>query len=897
MTESEILARLAEGETVVTANRRLAGHFQHRYAQHMEGQGQTTWTTPDVVAWDHWLTEMWQEARDFAQTFQRLLRPHQEKALWERVIQEAPETADLLQVAGAAEAARKAWVSLHEWQVDLPHQPAGADEEAFRRWRTEVVQKLSDNGWVTLAEVPDQLVALFRNGALTPPKAYLLAGFDEVTPQQEALLAALRELGVEVPPPAPLTDGSAGTLHRLPLTDSQAEAEVAADWARQQLEAGAHGSIGIVAPTLHQCRDQLARALTDALHPDAARWGRPPDKPAFNLSLGRPLLDYPVVHTAFQALDLLISQLPTVEAGTLVRSPFLGESEEEFPARLRLDRALRATGRAELGIESLVGLLDRREGQGKGALALRRRLAEAQARLKAVPDRQRPSRWATWFDETLAALGWPGQRSLDSAEFQTVQAFRERLLDTFADLDPIIPSLGVRDALGQLRSLASQTLFQPEVRGAPIQVLGILEAAGQSFDSLWVLGMHEEAWPQSPQPNPFLPIAFQRDNGLPRATPAGELEFARSTFTRVCHSASQVVVSYPTTEGERVYGPSPLIEDWPEWPQGIAPQGARAWQAAMQRTAPNREWISDDQGPGVPPESSVPGGAALFKAQAACPFQAYGRHRLVAEPLKTPKPGLDARERGILAHQLMEGLGAEVSDQNQAAALDEEERRAVARRVAEAVVQRKAEAEAGRYSAAFQEVESGRLARLAEAWLAQEARRPTFDVIASEDRREVSLGGLNFTIRVDRVDRLQDGSRLLIDFKTGQPSKGDWKGTRPKEPQLPLYAVTEATEAVGGIAFGRLRPGEVDFEGLAAEPEQVPGLKGPEEKPFRAGSWEELLAAWEQALDELAGQIRSGDARVNPRRRAECRDCHLKSLCRISEQADPLVAPSEESPS
>ena len=49
---------------------------------------------------------------------------------------------------------------------------------------------------------------------------------------------------------------------------------------------------------------------------------------------------------------------------------------------------------------------------------------------------------------------------------------------------------------------------------------------GLRFDHLWVMGLHHEAWPQSANPNPFLPIALQREHKLPHSSADRELEFA-----------------------------------------------------------------------------------------------------------------------------------------------------------------------------------------------------------------------------------------------------------------------------------------------------------------------------------------------------------------------------------
>jgi hypothetical protein len=44
------------------------------------------------------------------------------------------------------------------------------------------------------------------------------------------------------------------------------------------------------------------------------------------------------------------------------------------------------------------------------------------------------------------------------------------------------------------------------------------------------------------------------------------------------------------------------------------------------------------------------------------------------------------------------------------------------------------------------------------------------------------------SLRLDRIDRLNDGSLLVIDYKTGDVSPKSWDLPRPDDVQLPLYA-------------------------------------------------------------------------------------------------------------
>ena len=55
----------------------------------------------------------------------------------------------------------------------------------------------------------------------------------------------------------------------------------------------------------------------------------------------------------------------------------------------------------------------------------------------------------------------------------------------------------------------------------------------------------------------------------------------------------------------------------------------------------------------------------------------------------------------------------------------------------------------------------------------------------TEAKHPVSLAGITFNLRIDRVDRLNDGSLLVIDYKTGNVSPKTWELPRPDDCAAP----------------------------------------------------------------------------------------------------------------
>ena len=200
--------------------------------------------------------------------------------------------------------------------------------------------------------------------------------------------------------------------------------------------------------------------------------------------------------------------LPLPEAGMLLRSPFLGGAGEEWTKRAQMDAKLRRDGVWDVSPALLRDRTDRCPLLGRSL-----RKFEKQRRQLALE--QPSSQWSRDFSELLSALGWPGDRTLSSREYQVVEKWHG-LLSSLATLDAAVPPITLSRALSRLQEFAAATTFQVENEGAPIQIMGLLEASGLRFDHLWVMGLHEEALPAAANPNPFLPISLQREYKLPQ---------------------------------------------------------------------------------------------------------------------------------------------------------------------------------------------------------------------------------------------------------------------------------------------------------------------------------------------------------------------------------------------
>jgi RecB family exonuclease len=347
-----------------------------------------------------------------------------------------------------------------------------------------------------------------------------------------------------------------------------------------------------------------------------------------------------------------------------------------------------------------------------------------------------------------------------------------------------------------------------------------------------------------------------------------------------------IVVSWvaPEAGGGRGAGVSPFFAGFGAIAPEALPGGAMRDFREQIRASRLIEILADDRGRPWPEADGrpVPGGTRVFADQAACPFRAYARSRLGAAGPDSSGEGLDAKDRGQLLHDVLERAWGEIGSHAGLAALSGEGLAGVVARSVESVLDAIVPTRSLLGDPAFRARERDRLGELLLEWLGVERARAPFRVVGREVRRAMAPGGLPIDVRVDRVDELEDGSLVLIDYKTRAPGPPAWEGDRPAEPQLPVYAAWMAREGrpLAGLLFAEVRTGAMRFRGLAASEEIAPGAQvTPTDRPLtvRVGEWEAALAG-------LASEFREGLGRVDPAGPAACRDCVLGALCRVGDR-------------
>jgi len=632
----------------------------------------------------------------------------------------------------------------------------------------------------------------------------------------------------------------------------------------------------------------------------------------FEFSLGVPLGQVSLVRSALLMLRWLHAAISEPELDWLLGCGHGVANAGEEIALAEAMRAIRRYGkeRPTWGLEEFAKAAETTSrgavaeaGQESRVAGWSRRLLSARGLLLAEPLGQTPAEWIDFASRLLEAVGWPGFRPLSSVAFQARQRW-EAALEECGSLgfDETSGVIEWAEFVATLYEAVSGTIFAAESAEPQVLITEPLESAGQLADGIWFLGADEENWPGRGQPHPLLPIGLQRETGMPHASPLADWSLVQEATTRLLASADEVIFSYAKHSEEAERRHSRLVAQLAGVPQELEGELLEKFPV-HDRT----EGFEDSSR--IPfPHGEIGGGAGTLTRQSLCPFQAFATARLNAEDWEPAEVGLNAKQRGQLLHSVLHGIwagGWTGSGLGGIGSLSElqavPDLRGFVERIVRAVMReafdpKRRSALPARFPERYLRLEAERLIRLVTEWLEYERERLPFAVSGTEVKSQVTVAGLTLDLRLDRVDTVANGGRLVIDYKSSEVGPKAWDGERPDDVQLPLYATFAVTEKLEGLVFARVRPGTTKFYGRVCDAAASlrPDLSG-RDNLVKAPLSEEQLSDWRQGIERLAEDFLAGRAEVDPKNSGQpCEACPLHAVCRVYENQPSAAVAAEE---
>jgi hypothetical protein len=213
--------------------------------------------------------------------------------------------------------------------------------------------------------------------------------------------------------------------------------------------------------------------------------------------------------------------------------------------------------------------------------------------------------------------------------------------------------------------------------------------------------------------------------------------------------------------------------------------------------------------------------------------------------------GLDSADWGNYLHVALKQFWEEkIKSWEQLQSIDDDEREKLLKTILHKCFDTVLGERVGDLGGKLRDMEERRALVMLMKWLKIEDTRQPFTIEQVEKAQEVNFCGLNIKIRLDRVDALDNGQLVVIDYKTGTPKSTQVWEEPLREPQLPLYALLD--EQIVTIAFAQVHHSRVRYITVGA----LLTKDGKADKSL----WADRKQYWQKTLEQLANDFMAGVA-------------------------------------
>ncbi len=900
-----LIPALNSGATIIVPTLRIKDAI---LAEFHNAAPNKTYATPTVVPIDVWVKDQWDKlgfagASPFSDW--QIVEGAEELFIWTTVIEASRDEIPLLNPLDTALQVSQSYQDAQQWDIwqpiqsDSKHYTSNPDVAVFRRWVMDFHTYCEQRSLLSLVDSIRFLIDSCASGnTLFVPEKITLCNFDDPPPLYAKLFAALGSIS-EVTSVSSTTLNADLEVNGYKFESRDDEIHACARWAHTAITANPEQHIGIITPANIDDADRINRVFNDYFRDEWILEFASID-PLFNLgSETRVLSDEGFINDALQFLNLFWQDVSSHDVCRLLRSEYLLPETDESASRMHAELVMRQRFSTSCTQFELAEILDNPK-LASYSPALAKTLLNCRTLIRQASKNATPKQATGLFKQLLEEVQWPGAQ-LSASQKKALKAWDD-CLEQFTGFEKSAGKMTYSVLLIKLRQLAQKTSLRSGFSARrQLSLYTMSEAQGLCFDRTWLVGFDDQSWPPSASPSPFLPYELQRLYKLPRAHGDVQLAMADASIASLKRSiGGEMVVSYFASEGDQHFRASRLLGDItlePREPPSVWPLNR---YSDVNRGKAISVQLADTPPPHLNKEETIKGGQSVISNQSSCPFRAFAKHRLNIAPLEGFSRGLNSLARGIAIHIGLENLYGNFSNSNELAQLSN---------ASAANIVAKATKEAIAYlqqdykrvmTPRFAALEETRIATLLSLFLDMDRKRVPFDILFQEKKYVWHHGDLRLSIKVDRIDQLNNGALALIDYKTGKsaPKRESWLEDRPEDMQLPFYfAVASDTESspVQALAIAHVNIEKLEYSALVSSDNFMSGIVPIGQDDDVSESWDELTALWQQRVINVADEFVLGEARVDPVNGTKtCQYCQLQPLCRINETNSQIGISEEE---
>ncbi len=327
-----------------------------------------------------------------------------------------------------------------------------------------------------------------------------------------------------------------------------------------------------------------------------------------------------------------------------------------------------------------------------------------------------------------------------------------------------------------------------------IAILGPLEARLQHADIIILGGLNEGAWPRDAAIDPFLSRQMRSDLGLP--SPEQRIGLAAHDFAQLT-AAPEIMLTRSTRAGGKPTKPSRWIVRLKNILKGadalVQIEQFGFYDTLAQRLDAASEVKTISAPAPRPPVEARPRDYYVTRIEKLLrdPYAIYAGYILRLKKLDALNEPFASRHVGNLFHEVFKSFVAEEPPSDAAERLE---------RLNALYTDYAPQFGLTESHAPFWRHRAGQALRWFSDWDAARAAIGKPVVVEDKGIWAFELGGFAFSLsaRADRIDRLDDGSAYIIDYKSGaRPTLTQTKTFSPQLPLTGLIAVKGGFESLG----------------------------------------------------------------------------------------------------
>ncbi len=806
----------------------------------------------------------------------RILNGIEEKLLWESCIKRDKKSFfDLSNIENLSETAIQANRLIDQFNIGentLKSEERSEEHAFFNAWRLIFKKYCSDKNVTTFNNFLKITEEHIRNGDISIEHPLHFVDFEFITPIEESFIEACKtQVEVEFFKPSQITP----YIESHVFLNEEHECMQIVAWCKTQIEN--NKKILIVTPQLDQIIDRFSSMLDKTFHPETFTPSLSQEKRIYRFSLNTPLFHLSVVYLNLKLIELAARGTSKVNEIKNILSHNGWSDRDELCKRYRLINYLGRKRKGNISIKDLIEMSELIEGLNDEIPYLKTHLKQIYASHQEWRTKRTPAKWIKAFDQYLKNIQSCLLIPKDTFEESIYEAWN-KTNETISSLDNLMGEISIQEMIDILEYYLKKTTYQHQHQGSfKIDITGFHESVYENYDATWIMNLNEHHWPIPHQYNPFIPIKIQHERHI--NTHEKRHLNASQILGKFIHTSPFVTLSYAKKMGEEEAFPSSTL---------YSIVSSKLLEDTNFKYIKNQynhdviEYIEDSTSNSIKVQKTVKSGIKLLEAQSICPAWAFYEFRLGAKQIEEEvEENLTSRLRGNLFHKTLEQFWNEYKSSSLVSTLNESE---LSNKIQEIThknisIEKKNNP---RILSEFFDIEEIRLISYLKNWVNHELKRGDFEVKETEKNIAIHLGCLNFNIKIDRIDEVNQHN-IVIDYKSGTTKTlNEWFLNAYGELQMPFYALFASNKPIDAIAIGVINTSKPQWIGIGRDKTLLQGIKDFSASQYK--SWNDLIEFWKYRIDDAIKSYESGNAATKFVREKDLAYCQVKPILRLPER-------------